>query len=163
METYFKSILVAQYEASLCMLNDCLEKCPEEHWEGVIGKYPFWMVGYHTLCFADLYLTRRKEDWRPRAIHPKGYSELLEEYPSRKFAKGEILEYVEFCRAKVGEGIASETEESLKGPSGFDWYKVTRGELHLINVRHISHHAGQLSAFLRRVEVKPRWVGSGWK
>ena len=48
--------------------------------------------------------------------------------------------------------LATETEESLAGPSGFHWYKNTRGEMHLINIRHIPHHTGQLSAFLRRVD-----------
>ncbi len=163
MVRYFKSILASQYEASLCMLNDCIQKCPERHWDGMIGKYPFWMVAYHTLCFADLYLSPSKKEWRARAIHPRGYKELVDERPSRRFEKGEMLEYAEFCRQKVGEAVEWETLSSLKGPSGFRWYKVTRGELHLINLRHISHHAGQLSAFLRRVEVKPRWVGSGWR
>ncbi len=159
----FKGMLAAQYEASICMLNDCLEKCPDEHWDGMIGKWPFWLVGYHTLCFADLYLTRRKQDWQPRAIHPKGYAELVEEFPSRRILKGEMLEYAKFCRAKVGNAVGAETEKSLNGPSGFSWYKVTRGALHLINLRHISHHTGQLSAYLRKLEMRPRWVGSGWK
>jgi hypothetical protein len=64
--------------------------------------------------------------------------------------------------------IASETEDSLAGASGFFWYEITRGEMHLVNIRHIQHHTGQLSAFLRRVDDRfadPHtlgWIGSGW-
>ena len=158
-----RKALIRQYEASLAMLRDCLEKCPAEHWEGPIAKYPFWCVAYHTLCYADLYLSPRKEAWTPRAIHPRGYQELLDEYPSRRFEKEELLEYADFCHVKVFESIGAETEATLAGESGFHWYKVPRLEMHFINIRHIQHHTGQLSAFLRRLSVQPRWFGSGWE
>ena len=158
-----KQALTRQYEATLWMLKDCLEKCPAEKWEGAIGTWPFWNVAYHTLCFADLYLSPREEDWVPRAIHPKGMEELREEYPSRKFEIAELVEYADFCRGKAIEGVGAETEATLAGASGFKWYKVNRLELHFINIRHVQHHTGQLSAFLRRCELKPRWCGSGWK
>jgi hypothetical protein len=54
---YIKKILTGQFEASLCVMKECLQKCPPEHWDGKIAKYAFWHVGYHTLCFVDLYLS----------------------------------------------------------------------------------------------------------
>ncbi len=48
------AVFLRQFEAGLCMIGDCVEKCPEEHWEGMIGRWPFWLVAYHVLCFADL-------------------------------------------------------------------------------------------------------------
>jgi uncharacterized damage-inducible protein DinB len=79
------------------------------------------------------------------------------------------LAYLAFCCQKMLDTIAADTEDSLKGPSGFSWYKVTRGELHLINIRHVQHHTGQLSAYLRRVVPACQdrhalpWVGTGWR
>lgn len=35
---------------------------------------------------------------------------------------------------------------------------AARGELHLYNLRHVQHHTGQLSAYLRRIGQVPRWV-----
>lgn len=158
-----KAALTAQFEAALWMLKDCLAKCPDEHWDGKIAHYPFWNVAYHVLCFADLYLSPREQEWKPRAIHPTGMKELSEEFPSRRFERAELLEYVDFCRAKALEQFRGETAESLAGGSGFDWYKVNRLEMHLINLRHIQHHTGQLSAFLRRLTIDAKWCGSGWK
>ena len=37
MVEHVKKILTGQYEAALCMLNDCVATCPPEHWDGKIG------------------------------------------------------------------------------------------------------------------------------
>src|SRR5437773_2146517 len=65
------------------------------------------------------------------------------------------------CRAKAAEVVGAETRETLEGPSGHGRLKFSRLELHLYNVRHIQHHTGQLTAFLRRVGVKTGWVKTG--
>jgi hypothetical protein len=72
---HVRRILTGQFEAALCMMNDCLTKCPPEHWDGIVGKYPFWHVAYHTLCFTDLYLSRDKESFEFRDVHPCGWKD----------------------------------------------------------------------------------------
>jgi uncharacterized damage-inducible protein DinB len=154
----------AQYEAALSMLDECIRLCPEQHWDGIIGKYPFWMVAYHTLCFTDLYLEPDESTFKthPR-LHPKGMQEFDDEYPSRRFAQAELLEYLQLCRAKLARRLAAETPEVLAGPSGHARRKFSRAELHLYSMRHVQHHAGQLSAFLRRAGVETHWASSGWR
>jgi uncharacterized damage-inducible protein DinB len=165
---YFKQVLTAQFEASLSMLNDCIKSCPEEHWDGRIATVTFKQVAYHTLFYVDLYLTRNEESFQLRDFHTPGGDE-RNPFPSPGLSRDVTLSYVQICRQKMIDSIASETSESLAGPSGFSWYKVTRGEMHLINIRHIQHHTGQLSAFLRRMDERfqdresLRWVGSGWR
>jgi len=160
----YKDVVRAQLEAALWMLNECIELCPGEAWEGAIAKYPFWQVAYHTLCFVDYYLAPSADAWRPSTgpggFHPKGMAELGEEYPSRRFEKAELLAYAAICRTKIGESIGAETAESLAGPSGFPRLRFPRAELHIYNTRHIQHHAGQLGAYLRRFGLDPSWKGS---
>jgi hypothetical protein len=160
-----KSVLARQFDAALCMINNCLVKCPTEHWDGKVAKYPFWQVAYHTLCFVDLYLTTSKDAFAFRSVHPQGWKEFDDEHPSRRFSREEIAGYLVICRQKAAAAIAGETEQSLAGPSGFDWLRFSRLELHIYNIRHIQHHAGQLGAYLRRIEptIDPHWVGSGWR
>ena len=162
---HFKTIIASQFEASLCMLHDCVRKCPREHWDGIVAKYPFWQVVYHTLCFADLYLTESEGAFQFRDIHPKGWAEFNEEYPSRRFEKPELADYVAWCREKAIRSIGAETAESLQGASGFPRLRFSRAELHVYNIRHIQHHTGQLGAYLRRLDQKidPDWVGAGWR
>jgi uncharacterized damage-inducible protein DinB len=157
-----RNMLTGQFEASLSMMNDCIRKCPDEQWDGQIAKYPFWQVAYHTLCFVDLYLSPNEELFQLRDdLHPQGWSELNEEFPSRRFDKREIAGYVAICRQKARDAIGAETRESLEGPSGFGRLPFSRAELYLYNIRHIQHHTGQLSAYLRRIGASPDWVKTG--
>lgn len=164
--------LRGQFEASLAMLRACLEQCPDEHWTDDadparrIARYPFWMVAYHTLCFVDCYLSPSNDRWEPTPrFHPNGRQELEDEYPSRSFSKAELLDYAAFCKDKVarvlGDGPEAQSPESLSARSGFSWLAFTRIELHLYNLRHVQHHVGQLTAYLRRTGVEVAWVKTG--
>ncbi len=136
---YLKTILTGQFEASLAMLNQCVRLSPTRG---------------------------RLRAARPPS--PRGWTEPDEEAPRIGLPKDDTLGYVEVCRAKLLETMASETATSLEGPSGFSWLPISRGELHLYNIRHIQHHTGQMSAHLRRVDpalkdtTAPQWVDTGW-
>lgn len=158
------AIIASQLEAGLCMFDECVRACPDEHWDSPIAKYPFWLVAYHTLCYVDCYLSRGSAVFSPRPdLHPKGMQEYEEEYPSRRFERDELVRYIGICRAKVRTELEADDDVSLASPSGFSWLPFTRAELHLYNLRHLSHHTGQLTAFLRRVGVETGWVKMGWK
>jgi hypothetical protein len=165
---YIRRILAGQFEAALCMMHHCVKLCPPQHWEGKIANDAFKQVAYHTLFFADLYLSPREEALERRDFHGRGGDERGPAL-SPGLDQEKTLEYSAICRQKMPQIIGSETAESLQGPSGFSWIKFSRGELHIYNIRHIAHHAGQLSAFLRRVDPSlatpqvPPWIGTGWK
>ena len=168
----FKNALVDQFHAALSMLNESISECPAEAWEGNVGNFPFWHVAYHVLFYADLYLSADAESFQPPGFHRENYQYFgrLPEPPHATvvadvpYDRATILEYLEHCRKKVSDAIAAETSESLQGPSGFWWYKIPRAEFHLNNIRHIQHHAAQLSLYLRKsAGVEVGWVGSGFK
>jgi hypothetical protein len=165
---FFRQILSSQYEAGLCMLNQCIAVCPSEHWESKIANDKFRQVAYHTLFFTDLYLSPSEKAFQHHELTLRGGDERGEEM-SPGLSREETLDYVSFAREKIGESLNAETLESLQGPSGFSWRKCSRAELHIYNIRHLQHHTGQLSAFLRKVDGKladPKalpWVGSGWR
>jgi hypothetical protein len=165
---YVRQVLTSQYEASLAMLNQCIGACPPEHWEDKIAQSTFRWVAYHTLFFTDLYLSPNEHAFQLRDLHHRGGDE-REPIACPGLSKDDTLAYVPICREKMRATVAAETAESLAGPSGFSWYKINRGEMHLVNIRHIQHHTGQLSAFLRRVDERfqgektLRWIGSGWR
>jgi hypothetical protein len=165
MTAYLKSILTGQFEASLCMLNRCVRKCPPEHWEGKIANGTFRQVVYHTLFFVDLYLAPNEEAFELRDLHHRGGNKRLGAAADSGLTKDETLAYLGICRRKAVETLAAETLESLQGASGFSRLPFSRGELHLYNIRHVQHHTGQLSAHLRRVadDGKGWWIRSGWR
>jgi hypothetical protein len=164
---FVKQVLTAQFEAALAMLKQCVEACPPDRWEGKIANDTFRQVAYHTLFFVDLYLTPNEDAFVLRNLHRRGGDE-REPTPTVGLSKEETLEYAIICRQKMIDALAVETEASLQGPSGFSYRRFSRCELHVYNIRHVQHHAGQLSACLRRIDSKLAdrdalpWVSTGW-
>lgn len=110
MTEYLRTILTGQFEASLAMLHQCVRLCSPEHWEGVIANRTFQRNAYHTLFFVDLYLSPREDAFKLRALHRRGgWMEPGGEAPRIGLPKDDTLEYVDICRAKMLETMASET------------------------------------------------------
>ena len=168
----FKKSLQGQFEAALSMLGACVSQCPDDKWEDRVGSYPFWHVAYHALFYADLYLSRDHAAFEPRPFYREDY-QYFGKRPSPPhepvvadvvYDRATLAGYVAFCRNKAAQTIAAETDESLAGPSGFWWYQIGRAEFHLNNVRHVQHHAAQMSLSLRNsAGIGIDWVGSGWR
>jgi len=167
MSNYLNQILTAQFEAALCMMHQCIKACPEQEWEGKIANQTFREAAYHTLFFVDFYLSPSQDAFALRDLHKVGGDERGDAV-SLGLSKTETLDYLTICLEKARETLASESAGILEGPCGFP-RKLSRGELHIYNIRHIQHHTGQLSAYLRRLDPKLidstiiPWVGSGWK
>jgi hypothetical protein len=164
----WKQATVGQFEAALAMLKQCVERCSDELWETKVAQLTARQLAYHTLFFVDFYLTPSEHEFTLRDLHQEGGDE-REPVNSPGLPRAETLAYVLICLEKLRTTIASETEESLRGISGFSWCKFTRMEMHVYNLRHVQHHAGQLSAHLRRMDptcqerTELRWVSTGWR
>jgi hypothetical protein len=162
-----KQTIVGQFEAALAMLCHCVAACPAEHWEGRIANNTFRQVAYHALFFADFYLSPNEDAFQLRELHRRGGDE-REPVVSPGLSKDETIQYAATCRQKAIDILSSETPETLIGPSGFSIRRISRLELHVYNIRHLQHHTGQLSAYLRRVnpslgEQALPWIGAGWQ
>src|SRR5438874_2041038 len=166
MNNYLTKILLAQFEAALRMMKHCVDACPPRFWEGKVANATFRQLAYHTLYYVDLYLSPNPMAFERRDLHSRG-GHRRGPTGCTALSKQETLAYLTICRRKAIQILAAETAESLQGPCGFPWRKVSRGELHIYNIRHIQHHTGQLSAYLRRVDraIEKRnslpWVASG--
>ena len=168
----YRSAVVGQMGAALAMLRACVEKCPDELWETPVGKRPYWEVAYHIAFYADLYLTPHVDqypgqpDWAWQHAAGLGgmmqppFTELTPEQRGPALERARILDYLDATADKLRRVLAAETDETLAGGSGFPWYPVTRLSMHMVNLRHIQHHAGQLSAVLRRHGIDVGWVSN---
>ena len=146
-----RETLIGQFEAALAMLSHSAAACPVEHWEGRIANNSFRQVAYHALFFVDCYLSPSENDFQLRELHQRGGDE-REAVVSPGLSKDETIAYATICRQKVGEIVLSETPETLVGPSGFSFRRISRLEIHVYNIRHLQHHVGQLSTYLRRLD-----------
>ena len=170
LETYKQSI-ANQLDAALCMLDLCVERCPDAMWNGRVGNLAFCQVAFHTLFFTDFYLGGPDEEsFRNQPFHVanrhifRDYEELEDRVQVLLYDKPGIKAYCGHCRNKASQVIAAETEDSLQAPVWIRAKGVLRAELYVVNIRHIQHHAAQLSLRLR-LDAKESipWVASGWR
>ena len=165
----YKQLTTNQYASALATLRACIVACPDDAWDVPVVNHPFCRVAFHTLFFADFHLCETEQGLRDQDYHREhadlfgDYEELEPREPVRLYQRDAVMDYLEFCRKKSVDVVASETAESLAGPSGFERRKITRAELHVYNMRHIHHHAAQLSLRLRIDHgIDIPWFGSGW-
>ncbi len=166
----FKSLILDQYEATICTLHKCIEACPDAAWNLPVANHTFCQVVFHTFFFMDLYLGKNVEALRNQPFHKenpdffRNYEEMIDKKPELLYDKPTINRYLDHCRQKAVEVVRAEMEGSLTKRTGFEWLDFSRAELHVYNIRHIHHHAAQLSLRLRLdFDTDIPWCKSGWR
>jgi len=149
-EEALRKVLKSQYQAATAMLREAIERCPDELWCSAAHPNPFWHVAYHTLFYTHMYLQRSEAEFKPWEKHRPEYQYMgrLPSPPRRPpkigepYSKTEVLEYAELCISMIGPAV---DRLDLNQPeSGFWWYRMSKLEHQLVNIRHIQHHAAQL-------------------
>lgn len=168
----YQRLIVSQYEACFRMMWEAIQRCPDDAWDAPVASLAFCQAVFHTLFFADVYLGPNLESLREQAFHRerpdifRDYEELENKRQEHLYARPDTLTYLSICRDKAARVVAGETEATLAGPSGFPWLDragLTRAELHVYNIRHIHHHAAQLS-LRHRLDGRDGvpWCKAGW-
>jgi len=162
--------LKSQYHASLAMLRQGVELCPQEAWLDGAHINSVWQIAYHTLFFAHLYMQPGEDSFLPWKEHqsevqypdgipgPHDPNNPLPLLPN-PYTKEQVLAYWGFCDGMVDEAI--DTMDLLSPESGFHWYKVSKLEHQIINIRHIQHGAAQIADRVRSAaNLGVDWVGA---
>jgi hypothetical protein len=171
-----RSTLKSQYHATLAMLRQAVERCPDDLWVSRAHANPFWRIAYHALFYTHLYIQPNLESFRPWKGH-QAYIEDLDDTPpppeledeiqmpysppqtGEPYTKAEVLEYWDFCDAMVDDAV--DALDLASGESGFSWYRVSKVEHQVVSLRHIQHHTAQLSIRLRdATDSAVDWVGA---
>lgn len=163
-----KEVLYSQYDASLAMLKNVINSADEEIWyQSNENHPPYWHILYHVLFCTDCYLYKDLQTFKAWQKHKKDYQFLGKspfppfEKPniSEPYSKEDILEYFENIHNTLAERINT---SDLEAESGFYWVPVNKLELHIYNIRHIQHHAGQLAYLLRsQKNIGINWIVKG--
>ena len=155
-----QKIVISQYKAALLMFKDAVSISSEELWYGIEKTNAFWHIAYHTLFYTDLYLSVNLDSFVPWDKHKENYN-LLDKTLTPSYNKSDIFEYYE----KIIDALELRIRETdFEAPSGFYWLKCNKLELHIYNIRHIQHHAGQLIERIRDYQKQGiNWVSFGDK
>ena len=179
------TIVSSQIRAALRMLRSAIEACPDVLWNREADHNPFWVLAYHTLYFAHLYLSPSKAAFEPfvnnertgvavdgqlpsspakqgsrhDAYGKRDLGDWTKLTPDDMYTKADVLAYCDFTEGRVPVLVDS---TPFDAGSGFHWLRFSKGEAHLYNLRHIQHHAGQLAERLRQeADVGGKWVFDG--
>ena len=161
--------LKSQYHAALNTLREAIDKCPPAMWnDPADGFTAFWRVAYHTLFFTHFYLSANEKSFapweraRPEAqyLGPLFWEKNRLPKPCDPYTPADIMEYWNFCDRMIDSAVDG---LDLASPeSGFPWYKMSKLEHQILNIRHIQNHAAALATRLRRGSgVSVGWVAKG--
>ena len=154
LELLLKNALRGQYHAALGMLKDAVEKCPESLW--LEGAPAYWRVAYHAVFFAHLYLAKDLKEFVRWEKMREGVQDLEKAFMP-PYTREEILEYVTRCQAMIDEEVGK--LDLTAREAGFYWYKMTKVEHQIMNVRHVQHHVSHLVARLKSAGAENvQWV-----
>lgn len=156
MQQTIKEGLWTQFGASIDMLENAINLCPDELWDN--DKY-FWYWSYHCLFWLDYYLSLDPKNFAPHSPFTMSEFDPSGKLPDRVYTKNELLDYLEHGRLKCHKLISNMTEEQASSR----WISETKNyslvEILLYNMRHVQHHAAQLNKILRQeIDDAPRWV-----
>jgi DinB superfamily len=155
----WRSPLWRQFGAAIDTLENAIVACPDALWSDRSQRPEFWYLAFHTLFFLDLYLSESPDGFAPPA--PFTLDELDDEgiLPERPYHKDELLPYLAHGREKCRAVIAALTEEKLHEVHRWWTRDSTVLEMLLYNLRHVQHHAAQLTLLLRQqTDSAPGWV-----
>lgn len=158
MDALWRSILWHQFGAAIDALENAIAACPDELWSDRGRRPEFWYTAYHAIFWLDLYLSDSPEDFHPPAQFTLSELDPAGLLPERIYSRQEMLDYLDYCRQKCRTVIGALTGRRAAERYRFGNVDLNVGELHLYNMRHVQHHAGQLNLLLRQAAD----IGSGW-
>ena len=165
---FLKSVLKSQYHASLAMLREAIERCPDELWLDLRPRNAFWQIAYHTLFFAHAYLGDQAtfQPWAEHQRHnqnedgiagPPDPASSLPLAPD-PYTREQALRYWAIVDGMVDPAV--DAMDLQRSDSGFPRYPMPKLEHQFVNLRHIQHHTAQLSDRLSAIsEAGVRWRG----
>jgi hypothetical protein len=159
--------LAANFEQALRLMEAALTDCPVDLWEtdlwpgeattgpapygGLHGSAP-WFLAYHSLSTLDYDLNAEFEPWQP----PQPFDENTYSFPNRMFTKAELLEYLDYCRARVSRTLDALTEDAASRllPDAHRHHGMLYGVIVGGIPLHVVEHASQIRQFLTAAGVR---------
>ena len=152
-----KPALKGQYHAAMDMLKGALEACPDEIWNGGTPPRQFWRLAYHTLFFTHLYLEVKDDDFTLWELHRDEVvgDQKHERLDATPYTRAELLAYWALVDARIDPQL---DKIDLSAPEcGIPWYTLPKLDHVILNLRHLSEHAGQLRDRVMEAGVDQRW------
>lgn len=160
-----KEVIKSQFHASLEILKQAVDKCPDGIWDDPDKKNRYWHIAYHALFYTHLYLQPDEGSFTAWEKHKEAYHNLgppprsSDDAPriDEPYSKEELQAYHDLCRNQIDETV---DYLDLHGDSGFSWLPMSKLELQFYNIRHLQMHVGELCERLgSEAGIDVQWIG----
>jgi hypothetical protein len=171
---FLQESLWKQFGASIDMLMNAVQQCPEVYWQ---SNQRYCYIAYHTALYLDYYLSMPPTDFStPLPYTSTPFEEIPagavdDSVPNRLYSQQEIRSYLQTSLEKCKRVIAGLTAERLQEKwigkaTGNDQYLSSPEAVHftvldilILNLRHVQHHTAQLNLLLRQgTNTAPDWI-----
>ena len=156
----YKKAIKGQYQISLNMLKQAIEKCPDSMWNDQSFANKFWQLAFHTLFYVDMYTQGTDENFVAWEKYKENFQHLgrdSKEDPipvQDAYSKEDVLEYYNHILKDIDARVDGTDMEAI---SAVSWITCTSFELQIHNIKHIHHHVGMMFDRLRNNEVDVEW------
>lgn len=157
MSTLQLDILKRYFDSSFSMLEDVIEKCPDELWNEKKGGFVFWQQILHTLAGVNFWMRESNEPFVEPYPERKLYPELNNE-PETQLRKAELHEYKEKVKAIAEQFFEGKDDEWLYQGS-LVYSRIKNIQICYMQMRHIQYHVGHCDSILRENGFAP----ADWK
>ena len=107
-----QAVICSQYYAAMGMLQQAVERCPDELWDSAVDANPFWRVSYHAVFFTHLYLHKSLGGFKAWDRHWGDAESLDSPILGPRYTRADVLEFLELCRGQV---VAQTTDLDWEG------------------------------------------------
>lgn len=166
-DSILRQALKEQIHASLAMLAQCIERCPDDLWGSGTHPRAFWRITFHAVFYAQLYMGQNEAAFQPWPGHREDVAALLNgaaeiepyEFPKETipYTQKEMLGYLAHVDSQVDSTVDALDLETFD--SGFSWYRnIGKLSHELLSLRHTQGHLGQLSELLMARGIDTDWI-----
>lgn len=122
----------SQYLAALKMLREAVLKCPDSMWDAPGDQDRVWFKAQHALYWTQRYLRSTDKAFVPGKLHRRPDSKV-------PLPKSTVLEYLRSIEQQI-----MEMRGTRAGRTGRTRAVLKELQLHLVNIRHLQQHTGEL-------------------
>lgn len=136
-----------QFDLSFSMLEQMIEKCPDDLWNEKKGGFVFWQQLLHAFTGINFWLRTKNEEFIEPFADKKVYPE-LDNAPENQLTRSDIKEYKNFVK-EIIEAFFGDKDDIWLVDSSILYDKITNLDVIFMQIRHIQYHVGHCNSILR--------------
>jgi uncharacterized damage-inducible protein DinB len=135
------------FDLSYRMLQELIDKCPDELWDKKRGGYVFWQQILHALTGVNYWMRQSNEQFvepfEGKVLYPE-----LESDPVDSLSREELKGYANEI-AVMSEAFFEGKDDAWFGSASVVYDKINNMDIVFMLLRHIQYHTGHCDSILR--------------